>query len=162
MKKHPVIITALRDTKNDTTQLALSQEVERPSSTGLVSMLMQGHAGFTKPKPRVAFVTVSKQQMEQFKFVIGQDFSEVLENEVNLQVTEGFKPFRMKKDAKGNLVPQDPKMNPATKAVLTKGGLPIYRNCEAVLGEAKDTLIQHDAVVTVQAPAAKAESVLSN
>lgn len=163
MKNNQVLIIAIRAVKNGAHQLQLSQEVERASSGGLVSLLMQGHAGFTKPKPRVAFVTVSQQQMEHFKFAVGTDFSETLGKEVNLQVTEGFKPFGKSKDKQGNLVDQFPKINPANGSVLTKGGLPIYRKCEAVLGQANDNLIQHDVVIVAQPIlAAKPANVMAN
>ncbi len=126
--------------------------------------MMDGHAGFGPGKPRVAFQTVSAKRMDEFKFAVGDDISAKIGHELNLQVVEGFEPFGLTRDKKtGELGPQAPKMNPTTGQILTKGGRPIYRTTVPVLGEAKDTLIQHDVVAApVAKPAAMQPNPLAN
>lgn len=163
IKRHPVLIHEVRPTKNGTHQLMLTQVVERELNA--TQFFMQGHPKFLDPKARVAFQTVSAQQMEKYNFEKGQNLDEVLGIHFNIEVIEGFKPFGKTRDiVSGELVDQKPKINPITQIVMKKDGKPIFRTTNLIKGQANDVLIIHDNPLLDDEviPAKKKDEVLAN
>jgi hypothetical protein len=143
-----VKITDIKPVANGAFQLTLEQEYKRDGASNVVGFFMEGHPGVTPSNGKlITWQTVSAQKMSEYNFTVGQNLNEVLGFETNIQVNEGFIP-RKWKDSEGNEVTQEAKRAGKDGELLTKEGKPIYRNTSVVFGPAKDTLVEHDTVVT--------------
>ncbi len=160
-----LIITAIREIKNGAFQLTFGQKIVREGQSSITSLLMEGHPGFGGNKDAVAWANVSGKKMAEFGFKVGDDFSEKVGQDCNLQVNESTNPLEIYRENEmkytnklGIVVSRLPKMNPQTKEVMCFNGKPIYRRVILVAGAAKHVYVQHNSLVKLigeKAPAAE-------
>lgn len=164
-----LIITQIREIKNGAYQLTFGQKIIREGQTSITSLLMEGHPGFGGNKDAVAWANVSAKQMAKFDFKVGDDFSEKLGQECNLQVVETTNPLEIYRENEmkftnklGQVVSRLPKMNPNTKEIMCYNGKPIYRRVILVVGPAKHVYVQHNSLLKLEEkalPAAPANAL---
>jgi hypothetical protein len=150
-----VRIEKIREIKGGAFQLTVSQEIVRENqSSSLTSMLMDGHPGFGVRKPAISWQNVSAKMMAKFGFQVGDNLSEKLGLEVNLQVKESTSPSDLWTadqftftNKEGKKVHRQPKTNPSTGAILVHDNKPIYRKVDLVSGVAKHEYVQHNGIV---------------
>ena len=142
-----VTIREIRDAANDSFTVLVEQPYKVEGANSVVGFFMEGHPGIGARKPLVARLGVSRQQMDKFNFEVGQDVSAVIDNDINIQVTESHEPKTIGFEDDGVTVKlQQAKIAGEGGSFLTKDGKKIYRTAEVVFGEAHDDLIQHDSV----------------
>lgn len=137
---------------------------ERKNASPL-SMILAAAQGIQSNSVATAVQSFTAEKAMEFFGTIAADYKAVPHNErpeitafeaavgsdLSIAITESLTPNPARPL-------QTPKQNPKTKVVLTKNGMPIYREGSLVLAgsvEDVDTLIQHDAQVAA-APVANA------
>ena len=94
--------------------------------------------GKSQNNPGIILSEIAMKLIEQGATAIGMPCKIVIEETHEQRTWE---------NADGSLGEQEPKINPQTSEVLTKGGLPIYRNSRLTLNmEEADVFIMHDKV----------------
>ena len=148
-----VRVAEIRETSNaEVFNLVLRQEIPKPVESNELSFFLPKLIGDQLEK-RVAFRTVDAEFMDEYEIFESEedsicDFAEAIGMDCKIVIEETYDQ-RTWETADGTLGEQEPKINPQTGEVLTKGGLPIYRNSRLTLNvEECDVFIAHDKVST--------------
>ena len=153
-----VRVAEIRETSNpEVFNLVLRQEIPKPVESNDLSFFLPKIVGDQLEK-RVAFRTVDSEFMDEYDVFESEEdnicyFGEAINMDCKIVIEETHEQ-RTWETADGSLGEQEPKINPQTGEVLTKGGLPIYRNSRLTLNmEETDVFIVHDKVeATVKTP----------
>ncbi len=177
-KDGSVKVRSIKPTKSHgILQVEFEQEVMRPiyDASSMLNVLMQGHPSFGKPTQiRVAYHNMSSEAIAQFQLQEGGVFPEEwaprlavhefcegdiipLSARSFYKGTEIFQPASWEVELAGIVtkVTQQPKRTPIVEGkeqdVLTRNGLPIYRNIYFTLEgmDQNDYLIRHDVTTTI-------------
>jgi len=164
LKTAKVRVAEIRTTSNvEVFNLVLRQEIKKPIESNELGFFLPKVVGEQLEK-RVAFRTVDQTFMEEHNlFESTEENICYLEDAINMPckiVIEETHEQRTWETADGSIGEQEPKINPQTSEVLTKNGLPIYRNSRLTLNtEEPDVFIVHDKV-NASATASKSEALL--
>jgi hypothetical protein len=146
-----VRVSEIRGTSNaEVFNLVLRQEIPKPVESSELSFFLPKVIGEQLEK-RVAFRTVDQEFMDEHTIFESEednicDFEDAIGMPCKIVIEETHEQ-RTWENADGSLGEQEPKINPQTSEVLTKGGLPIYRNSRLTLNmEEADVFIMHDKV----------------
>lgn len=142
MKTNAIIIAAIVATKNGSGnfRMTLEQEVSQENTIGD----LLGKSTSTK---RVSWVTVTPENIEKFKFQVGDDFSAKYGKPHTLAIRETVVP-RKGDEGKYNM-----KKNPSTGHVLLHDGKVIYRYTDLAPAGTADVLLSANGSVAISQPA---------
>ena len=161
MQTEQVRVAEIRPTSNvEVFNLVLRQEIQKPIESNELSFFLPKVVGAQLEK-RVAFRTVDQEFMDEHNIFESEEDNVCLLDEAigmpcKIVVEETFEQ-RTWESSDGTIGEQEPKINPQTGEILTKGGLAIYRNSKLTLNMSElDVFIAHDKVTALATTTASA------